>query len=566
MASSILTAQNNTRILFYFIIVWFIINVLQAALTGLEGDEAYYWIFSRELQWGYFDHPPMVALSIKMGELFGHGSFFTRFGTVLFSCAAIYVVYQAIPSQLRNVKFYLLSFASIVLLNIYAFIVTPDASLFFFTALFFYSYKLFLEKSSSSRILLLALSILGLLYSKYHGILPVFFTFLSNPKLILKPAAWLVVVLVIIGFLPHLLWQYHHDWPTFRYHLAERIGSDYRIDKTTNYLGGQLLVWGPLTTIPALYFFIRSRPTGNYIRAHYFTLWGILFFFFLSSFRSTVEPHWTLAAGVSFIVLLQQLLVNASAPLKKTFTWLLVINIILIAIARVFFIIPSSPLSKVNAFKSIFHGKQLSDSVYKFAAGYPVIFVNSYAQPSLYQYYHPDEIAISYNTIPLRKNQYNISNYESSINNKTSIIATGYEYGRPGTMIAGFSNPLYLYKLDSFRAVNSLKLNWINKKTKGNANEKIEAMIELTNKGGTTIYTGNKLMIYYTFLKTRKNFFVSDETYLITRKELIQGFKEQMPITIQLPKEKGKYKLIISIVQNPFAGNFASPFYDFEVE
>ena len=560
------TANNNNRLLFYFIIIWFVINALQATFTGLDGDEAYYWMFSIDLKWGYFDHPPLVALSIKIGEIFGHGSFFTRLGTIFFSCGAIYYTYHALPVHLRNLKFYLLGFASIVLLNIYGFIVTPDASLFFFTALFFYAYRLFLEKESFPRILLLSLSILGLLYSKYHGILPVFFTFLSNPKLIVKSTVWLLIIFVIIGFSPHLIWQIENDWPTFRYHLSERIGSAYRIEKTTNYLGGQLLIWGPLTTIPALYFFIKSKPADIYLRAHYFTLWGILIFFLLSSFRSTVEPHWTLTAGVSFIVLLQQLLVKGSLKLKKTFTTLLMINVILIVVARLLFILPSSPLEKVSGFKTLFQGKQLSDSIYSHASGMPVVFVNSYTQPSLYQYYHPDQTAISYNTVPLRKNQYNISEVESTLNNKTVIIATGYEFGNPERSINVFANSMHLYRLDSFRSVNNLKLSWFNPIKNGKAGERVNAAIELKNTGKEIVHSGNKLFINYSFIKTRKEYVVSEDLYPITGTVLFPDLKKQIAISLKLPQEKGKYKLILSIVQTPFAGNFASPFYEVEVE
>ncbi|MGZ5190497.1 MAG: hypothetical protein ACXWCZ_05720, partial [Flavisolibacter sp.] len=340
----------------------------------------------------------------------------------------------------------------------------------------------------------------------------------------------------------------------------------YRIDKTTNYLGGQLLIWGPLTTIPALYYFLKSRPTDLYLRAHYFTLWGILIFFFLSSFRSTVEPHWTLTAGVSFLILLLQLLVKGSSKLKKIFPTLLYINIILIVVARIFFMLPSSPLAKVSAFKSIFLGRQISDSIYRFSSGTPVIFVNSYTQPSLYQYYHQDQIAISYNTVPFRKNHYNISNDESVINNKSVTIATGYEYGKPEHSIKSFSNPVYIYRLDSFKSVNNLKLSWINPKKHGKAGDKMDVMVELHNIGEQTIYPRNKLFINYTFIKTRKEYFVSKEDYAITEAELIPDFKKQIPIGITLPKEKGNYKLIVSIVQNPFAGNFASPFYEIDVE
>lgn len=38
-----------------------------AAFTPLAPDEAYYWVWSRTLQGGYLDHPPMVALFIAAG-------------------------------------------------------------------------------------------------------------------------------------------------------------------------------------------------------------------------------------------------------------------------------------------------------------------------------------------------------------------------------------------------------------------------------------------------------------------------------------------------------------------
>lgn len=38
-----------------------------AAITPLAPDEAYYWVWSRALAAGYFDHPPMVALWIRAG-------------------------------------------------------------------------------------------------------------------------------------------------------------------------------------------------------------------------------------------------------------------------------------------------------------------------------------------------------------------------------------------------------------------------------------------------------------------------------------------------------------------
>jgi 4-amino-4-deoxy-L-arabinose transferase-like glycosyltransferase len=45
------------------------LRLVIAAIVPLAPDEAYYWVWSRALQPGYFDHPPMVALFIRAGTL-----------------------------------------------------------------------------------------------------------------------------------------------------------------------------------------------------------------------------------------------------------------------------------------------------------------------------------------------------------------------------------------------------------------------------------------------------------------------------------------------------------------
>ena len=60
--------------------IWWLINLLQAAFTELAHDEAYYFMFSQQLDWGYFDHPPMTALLIWLGSFMG-GEFGVRFSS-----------------------------------------------------------------------------------------------------------------------------------------------------------------------------------------------------------------------------------------------------------------------------------------------------------------------------------------------------------------------------------------------------------------------------------------------------------------------------------------------------
>lgn len=539
-------------------------NILQACFVGLDGDETYYWIYSRHLQWGYFDHPPMVALSIKLGELFGHGWLYTRAGAILFSAATIYFGFKALPERLQNAKWYILVFASVLIFHIYSFVTTPDPPLLFFTALFFYAYKLYLDKDNFLHTVFLAASIIGMIYSKYHGILPVFFTFLSNPKLVLKKSAWIVVVLVMFAFLPHLWWQYQHDWPTVRYHLFERSQGSYKIEKTSNYILGQLLILGPFTAIVAIVFFFKKKiKTDAYTRAHLFTFFGVLLFFLMSSFSKNIEPHWTLTAGISFVVLVMDLLERSTQKFKKIFSWLAIANIILILLARFLLAIPNSPAKKLDRFQVQMYSHSWADSLYKQTAGTPLVFVDNYTYPSLYQYYHPDQLATCYSTVYYRKNNYNLQNTEA-FNNKTVYTIRKIKMADIDIEVKSNYVTTILHRVDSFKAISGLKISWTDKNITANAGEKRFARLQLSNPLSYSI-TGNNLFLNYTFFKSKSDYKTS-ENIALRETELQPGYKKYIDISLFFPSTPGKYKLIFSFDQ-PFLGpTFASPFYEIEVK
>lgn len=564
MAGNYFAEKNHYRILVGFVVIWMGINFLQSAFTGLYPDEAYYWVYSKKMQWGYFDHPPMVALLVKLGELFDHNSLCTRLGTVLLSGGAVYFLFKALPGHIANVPVYIIAFLSVILFHVYGFVATPDAALFFFTALYFYAYRLYLQKQSLLHTLFLALGIVGLLYSKYHGILPVFFTFLSNPKLILKPSAWLVVLLVTILFLPHLYWQYINDWPTFRYHLSERVASRYRISKTTNYILGQLAVWGPLTAIPVFYRFFKMGKQELYIKAHQFTFWGVLLFFLLSSFNSSIEPHWTLVGGVSFIVLVLQVLNASGEGFKKLFIKLAAVNIFLVMVIRILLVVPHSPIARSNNLKPLFYGKSWADSIYKYAGNTPVVFIDSYGLPAMYQYYHPDVFTSGFNTINYRKNHYSISADEPNLHNKKVYLYTGTKMDTADIFVTNQYANTFLHVIDSFQAVNALKIKWRNLIKNIKAGETVNAAITIKNEKDFAVLTKN-LALAYTFFKTRREKETSEKV-LILKNGMQPGEVLNTNIELQLPRQPGKYRLVFSIVSPPFEGTLASNYFTVLVE
>ncbi|WP_020474357.1 glycosyltransferase family 39 protein [Zavarzinella formosa] len=69
---------------FHLVIAW---------LLPPSEDELYYWCWSQNLQWSYFDHPPMVALMIRLStEIFGNTLFAIRFPACLGSLVTLLIV------------------------------------------------------------------------------------------------------------------------------------------------------------------------------------------------------------------------------------------------------------------------------------------------------------------------------------------------------------------------------------------------------------------------------------------------------------------------------------------
>src|SRR5277367_958436 len=147
MADSALNkSSQSNKIVFYFLLFWTLLNAIQASTLELQGDEAYYWLYSRYLDWGYFDHPPMVALFIRFGDSIMHNEFGLRMLTVLASSASIYLLWLILKKYAVDAVAFVLVISGIFIFHIYGFTTTPDAPLFLFTVLFYFFYQRYITE------------------------------------------------------------------------------------------------------------------------------------------------------------------------------------------------------------------------------------------------------------------------------------------------------------------------------------------------------------------------------------------------------------------------------------
>ena len=186
-----------------WLLLWGLLDLLCAMFCEIHADEAYYRLYGQFLNWGYFDHPPVVGLMTALSASMIQGTSLilknlsVRLVTVLMHVATVYIVWRTIRVQNTEYRVqtdllwrFLLVAASIPMFCAYGFMTTPDAPLLFFTTLFFYAYRRFLDAHSWAVTVLLGLSMAGMLYSKYIAVLVIVCVLLGNWRLLKDGKAW----------------------------------------------------------------------------------------------------------------------------------------------------------------------------------------------------------------------------------------------------------------------------------------------------------------------------------------------------------------------------------------
>lgn len=364
------------------IFIWIVVNLVQGVFTEITEDEAYYALYGEHLAWGYFDHPPMVGLMTFLGGVLFRGNLGVRFCTVAATALSLLVIWRIIgesnPNRRKVLLFFTLAF-SLVMLNVYGFVTTPDVALLLFSALFLLAYQRYLEKDSWLRALLLGLVMAAMVYSKYHAFLLLGLIVLSNLKLLKDGKFWVACLTAIVLLTPHLLWQYVNGFPSIKYHLVQR-GEPFRWSYLLEYLPNQLLVFNPLTFGAAVYVLVKYKPIDRFERALHFICTGFFLFFFLMAFRGHVEPHWTMVCSIPLIVLTYRKTLM-DHKLRRYVRWFVLPSLLLIVTARIVLFTP------LASSWGLYGKERYYKAIEAVAGNSPVLFRGSFQKPSLYHYF-----------------------------------------------------------------------------------------------------------------------------------------------------------------------------------
>ncbi len=89
----------------YIVAALVVLRLVAAAFTPLTFDEAYYWTWSKHLAGGYYDHPPMVAVVIRLGTMIGGDTEFgVRLASILLVLPMSWAVYRTAEILFHDVR------------------------------------------------------------------------------------------------------------------------------------------------------------------------------------------------------------------------------------------------------------------------------------------------------------------------------------------------------------------------------------------------------------------------------------------------------------------------------
>ncbi|WNG44625.1 glycosyltransferase family 39 protein [Archangium minus] len=256
--------------------------------TDVYFDEAYYWQWAQHLDWGYYDHPPLVAWLIS-----GFGIRPTAVLCGLGTVAAVWGFARDVYGQ-REAAWRAAALWSLVPAGILAGVwSTPDTPLLL-------CWVLALWALYRERWVLAGLACGLALLSKYPGVLLAAAFVAACVRARRLPAgAWLTALLGVLLFLPVVAWNANHDWVGFAFQLKHGLGGTGGWRTFGEFLAGQLAMGGPVLLVLTGVYILRGPKEQFLLRA---AAAAPLLLFGYASIRTRGEANWPAAAYLSACV------------------------------------------------------------------------------------------------------------------------------------------------------------------------------------------------------------------------------------------------------------------------
>jgi 4-amino-4-deoxy-L-arabinose transferase-like glycosyltransferase len=398
------------------------LQALAAGRLELSFDEAYYTLWSRSLSFGYLDHPPMVALLIRVStSLFG--------GSELGVRALSLVVVGAMPALVAFIAWRLfgsaekaalaaLMWIGMPLVSIGAVFVTPDAPLVVFWTLGLAALVELWRTGERRWLIALGLALGLALQSKFTaaffaaGVALALVATSSLRRWLTSSALLTGLAVALVIFAPFVVWNGAHGWATFAKQLGRAPPNGFAPYYLAEFLVAQIGLMNPLIVValvPALAAIpwrasISPRSPDEARRILACTIAPAAVYFLLHSLHDRVQGNWLAplypAAGVLAADWVAESRRAAgsrfAAAIAKAALWAAPIGLVVAALTFAEALTgavplgPANPLARLEGFRGL--ARDLDAEARDEKAAY--VLTQGYALTSLMTYYGDPAIPV----------------------------------------------------------------------------------------------------------------------------------------------------------------------------
>ncbi len=349
------------RPLFLFISFVALLRLILSPFVGLGVDEAHYVLYGINLDWSYFDHPPLVGWSDALfTSIFGVNEFGARFGAILIGFFTSIFIYKLIFDLSKNATTAFISILALhasFLFNALFIMLLPDTFLFLLLIPIIWT-VIAIEKDPSLKNWLTLGVLLGIgglaKYTAVLFIVPILFyviikkrwDLLFNLKII--PAIFIALLLI----LPVLYWNSEHHWISFTYQSDHVVGAKHiSWSSILSSIGAQFGAYNPLLFPVAFYGLYKALKSKNDTLFLSGLFGGVLILFFTyASLYKPALPHWSALFYLLFIPIGSYYILE-SGKYKKALHVSIIFGLVLSAIAYSelgFKFIPQPPFQSLH--------------------------------------------------------------------------------------------------------------------------------------------------------------------------------------------------------------------------
>jgi len=296
---------------------------LHFSVVDLFPDEARYWAWSQAPSFGYFSKPPIIAWIIALAErVCGSSEACLRAPAPLFYAGTALLCYFTARHLYGERTAYWTGLGIVLCTGVVfsARIISTDVPLLFFWSLALLAFTKLVDDHRWRWAVLLGIALgLGLL-AKYAMI---YFVVSALVAGWIDPAArrlwrerhiWLSVGIAVVIFTPNLIWNFTHDFATFRHTQGNIVGAGLTLDPMASigFFATQFAVCGPIiltSFLAALSFRNRAKLSSADRLMIAFAL-PTLVLTTLVALLSSAKANWAAPSAISITILAAAILVR----------------------------------------------------------------------------------------------------------------------------------------------------------------------------------------------------------------------------------------------------------------